>query len=487
MKPLLAVEAMLLMISCSKILPEFPDLTPEPKQTNSMLSFKVVAGKDTINANITDTLISIIVPEDSNRVTAALFTSSGVTVSVDGVEQTSGISINNFKKPVVYTVKSANGSIRSYAVHIRFFTGLPVLRITTEGAVSDRDNYVKGTIDFNGNLDYHDAKYLVGIRGRGNSTWWQAKKPYKIKLDNKSTLLNMPADKEWALLANYFDNSLVRNDVALELGERMNMAWTPRRRFVEVFLNNEYIGNYLLTETVKTGSDRLNIEVMSKNKPGGYLLEADFNQDAEKFFVTNSGVRFSFKEPELPTDNQFSAVKKEIQDLEDAVADYKDVTNVIDMDSWIKWTIVEEVMRNRDGVLFGSDFFYKENGKFKFGPLWDFDLSSGGYNENVPEGWYVNHGNIVGGLFRYHEYYRQRYKEIWNQNHDKILDILNYIDRQSVYLKHSQKLNHQRWPTIGSETYPGQVVNDSYESEIQYLKDFLRKRISWMNAEINKF
>ena len=163
------------------------------------------------------------------------------------------------------------------------------------------------------------------------------------------------------------------------------------------------------------------------------------------------------------------------------------VSDVADIDSWIKWTIVEEVMRNRDGVLFGSDFLYKEDGKFKFGPLWDFDLSSGGYEGNVPEGWYVNHGNIIGGLFQYHDYYRKRYKEIWNQYHGKITGILDYIDEQNAFLERSQKRNHERWQTIGTETYTGQVLNGSYNSEIQYLKNFLSKRISWMDAEINKF
>lgn len=90
----------------------------------------------------------------------------------------------------------------------------------------------------------------MGIRGRGNSTWGFPKKPWKVKLKEKASLLGMPADKEWALLANYADRTLLRNVTVMHLSEICNFPWTPRMRSVEVYLNNAYQGVYTLLRTI---------------------------------------------------------------------------------------------------------------------------------------------------------------------------------------------------------------------------------------------
>ena len=90
-------------------------------------------------------------------------------------------------------------------------------------------------------------------------TWILPKKPYKLKLDSKASLLGMPAGKTWVLLANYDDKSLLRDQVAFEVGRRVGMAWTPNSRFVELFLNGQYEGNYQLTEEIKIDNNRVNI------------------------------------------------------------------------------------------------------------------------------------------------------------------------------------------------------------------------------------
>src|SRR5690606_4215333 len=101
---------------------------------------------------------------------------------------------------------------------------------------------------------------ITEVKGRGNSTWGMPKKPYRIKLDEKAPLLEMPTDKSWTLLANYGDQSLLRNDVAFEVSRRLELEYTPRQRFVELFLNGEYMGNYTLTEHVKESEDRIPID-----------------------------------------------------------------------------------------------------------------------------------------------------------------------------------------------------------------------------------
>ena len=143
---------------------------------------------------------------------------------------------------------------------------LPVLDLTTENAapiVSETD-YVTGSMSITppASSTYPVFSGTMQIKGHGNTTWSLPKKPYKVKLDTKAGLLGMPSGKDWVLLANYDDKSLLRDQVAFEAGRRVGMAWTPNSQFVEVFLNGQYQGNYQLTEEIKIDKHRVNIPEM---------------------------------------------------------------------------------------------------------------------------------------------------------------------------------------------------------------------------------
>ena len=159
---------------------------------------------------------------------------------------------------------------------------IPIVRIDTKGKpILDKKNYVDGTISISDPeglySDVYEFKADMGIRGRGNSTWSFPKKPWKVKLDEKASLLGMPADKEWALLANYADRTLIRNIVAMKLSEICGFSWTPRMRSVEVYLNNEYQGVYTLCEHKKVSKDRVDIDVGEENDNSGDAVTGGFN------------------------------------------------------------------------------------------------------------------------------------------------------------------------------------------------------------------
>jgi hypothetical protein len=116
-------------------------------------------------------------------------------------------------------------------------TGLPVVQIWTDNAapVVDKDNYVKGCLRItDGSVMPYGQGLVYGtikIKGRGNTTWNMPNKGYRIKLDSAAAVLDMPAHKDWVLLANYADKSLMRNAVAMELSRLAGFAWTPRLRY----------------------------------------------------------------------------------------------------------------------------------------------------------------------------------------------------------------------------------------------------------------
>lgn len=152
------------------------------------------------------------------------------------------------------------------------------------------DNY---TCEYTGKKAKGGTYQLEYIRGRGNSTWGVDKKPYKIKLDKKADLLGMGKNKHWVLLANYYDNSLLRNKITYWLGSQLNMPFTPKSEPVDVVMNGEYYGSYFLCEHVRVGKTRVNIDDLEANEDamhetqepfitGGYLLSLEPYGNEEK-------------------------------------------------------------------------------------------------------------------------------------------------------------------------------------------------------------
>lgn len=197
----------------------------------------------------------------SNKSLIATFNTTGTSVIVNGVVQQTGVTSNDFSRPLTFTVKAADNTTKDYTLQLFTFTGLPILYIETENPVVSKDDYVKGHMTIDANTKYPQAvtDMQLEMRGRGSSTWNMPKKPYRIKLNTKTEMLGMPAAKKWVLLANFADKTLLRNYLALEIGRRFEAAFTPRARFVEVILNGEFMGNYLLTDQVEVGATRVNI------------------------------------------------------------------------------------------------------------------------------------------------------------------------------------------------------------------------------------
>ena len=212
-------------------------------------------------------------------------------------------------------------SITAYAS-----TGIPQIDITIDESFVpiydmngdvDHDTECYGSIDIRvpkgynsgyqeeGQTEYTGGHYeLDYIRGRGNSTWSTEKKPYKIKLENEENLFGMGTNKHWALIANYYDNSLIRNRITYFLGERLGMEYTPQLVPVDVFMNGTYLGNYYLCEQVRIGNSRVDIgdleeiSVDETNITGGYLLGLNPYGNEEGYtFVTTNGMNFVVDSP----------------------------------------------------------------------------------------------------------------------------------------------------------------------------------------------
>ena len=170
---------------------------------------------------------------------------------------------------------------------------IPTVHITTEGgkAIDSKEDYVKASFRFEDPSRFYtdeESLEVTGqIKGRGNTTWGMPKKPYRIKLDEKTDLFGSPGDKDWILLANYSDKTLLRNIMAMEISRVCGMSWTPRMLSVEVYLNGKYIGVYTFCDHKEVAKDRVNIEVASETElEGGYYLELEEAMDEPVCFKT---------------------------------------------------------------------------------------------------------------------------------------------------------------------------------------------------------
>jgi hypothetical protein len=374
--------------------------------------------------------------------------------------------------------------------------------------INSKDHYVEADITVAGeNFEIRDK---ANIRLRGNTTLWVDKKSYKIKFENKQNLLGMGSDKEWALLANYFDPTHLRNYYAYKLAIALGLEYSCECEFVEVYINNEYNGLYLLTETVKTSEERVNIELKTDTAETPFLLELDMKLvddnpnyretiDDEMFLIDNSknnnkiypfGTKYpkSFKDI---SDEQYDYIKNYISETYQSVrnGNYKEY---IDIDSFINYFLIQELFMNPD-LDYSSVYLYKPYGeKLKFGPIWDFDLSSGnaGYVKGYShDKWMkdINGGSyLFNELYKYDEFkdlFRNRYE---NVNLDIIPALIDSIEYNYKYLKQYSKKDNKKWNVLNDDNWarPSHLVGISYKEQVDYFKDYLFLHNIWIKENI---
>ncbi len=371
---------------------------------------------------------------------------------------------------------------------------LPVLRIETEGRapVLDRENYVRATMTLDPNGS-GVAPYTgtLDIRGRGNTTWLAPKKPYRLRLDTKSALMGIASNRHWALLANYNDKSQLRTYAASEVSQATDLDFTPSYRHVEVILNGRYDGVYQLTEHIRTGSDRVDIEEMGPEDnsgvelTGGYLMEVDerLEQNFEPGFRTQHRVPVVVKEPDPMTPEQRAYITAHVAAFEtalfspsfaDPVTGYR---RYLDEQAFADHYLVHEIARNQD-TFFSSTFFTKERGddRLVFGPMWDFDLSMGvpGAPRTLePTGWaHRNASPWVARIFA-DPGFTTTLEQRWAALAPQIADLPDRIEALGDSLQ----------PAIGNDEARWGYTLDSQDTP-QYVADWLRIRLDWMGGTL---
>ncbi len=413
-------------------------------------------------------------------------------------------------KPVQLLTKSGN---REFTFEFKKVTSnIPKLYITTENgrAIPWPDKtFINATL----RIEDPDLKYgnvasqtiPMEIRGRGNSTWGNpdfVKKPYKMKFTEKARILGMSESRQWVLLANYSDKSLLRNALAFKLSEMAGLPWTPKWRPVEVYLNGDYRGLYQLAEEIRVGSERLEMDVVAPSASsgdaitGGYFLRID-NRPLERgespTFRTSKGMPVSFLSPEAEeiTTAQVNYIKNYVITAESLVygSPYADYSQWIDVRSFIYYFFINELAKNQDGRLDLSTYMWKPYmGKLGIACIWDFDIAFGncdyhGSGSNGYTGWWIRDARWFEAMFKSQTFVNQVTAE-WNEFYPKLPEAEAEIREWAYELENAINRNYVKFPTLNRQVWPNVVVLGNYQAELDYMLGFFENRAAWMNARI---
>ena len=344
--------------------------------------------------------------------------------------------------------------------------------------------------------DYISSRYELGefsggckIRGRGNTTWVTRelfKRPYLVKLDEARPLLGQMAAQKWVLMANTADKTSLRNSYARFLATQVwnRMRWTPDASFVALFLNGKFNGLYELTEKIEYASISL--------PEDSFLAVVNDRLNKEYNFTTTNGTKISIRMKDKTT-GEYDRMRHTVQAAEDALfaedfAKDSGWRRFLDEDSFVDWYLVNEFTKNHDARFQASCWFYFDSSSQKIfmGPIWDFDLSCGNIRWHTcddPEGFFVNSEQWYKRLFEDETFFvkvRQRYA----QTRQQLSLSLEWLQSEADRIKPLVELNDTVWHNIGHRQWPhapGWKDRKTYESEVAYMMDFLKKRKAWFD------
>ncbi len=377
---------------------------------------------------------------------------------------------------------------------------LPVMFINTEGAVpiTSKEEYVYADyyVDNMGiegieNVGSQDAPQLMEIRGRGNYTWSDFdKKPYRIKLDQKTPLLGMKRNKHFALLAHPDDKlGFLRNTVGFEISRRLGLAWTPAQQPVEVVLNGDYLGLYMLTEIIRVEPDRVNITEQANYETnrflitGGWLVEIDNYLEEEQIRTVEgngNSIWSTYKSPELLSDEQRTYLTGLINTANAAIY-VNDKTNnswekYIDPDTLACFYLTQELLDDTES-FHGSCYWHKENGdstKIMFGPVWDF----GNAFHRTPNRFIYDQPAFtqtwIGEIAKF-PHFQEIVLKHWNRYvrmHHKSMD--EFIDDFIGKIYYAAMSDAARWPQYGNPD----ILNDR-----DTFKSYFHSKYSWLASQ----
>ncbi|MBN2775576.1 MAG: CotH kinase family protein [Prolixibacteraceae bacterium] len=410
-------------------------------------------------------------------------------------------------------------------------SNLPIVVINTNGiTIPDEPKLVAhmGIINNPGQINnindpFNEYDGKIGIETRGSSTQMFEKKSYGIELrdengaDMDTTLLGMPSEEDWILYGPYMDKSLLRNVVTFTLDGALG-HYSPRCRYVEMVLNNEYVGLYVLMEKIKRDKNRVDIAKLKMDDnegeelTGGYIIKIDktTGEGGDGFYsdFANKNNMYSLYQYEYPKPFEITGEQKEyisdyVHSFENAIYN-NDFTlesgyrRYIDINSFVDYQIINELSRNVDAYRL-STFYYKDkNERLNIGPVWDFNLGYG--NANYYTAWSEQGFQFLTDIgedywqnpfyweqFKKDPFYCNRIIERWQELRENVLSnerVFYVVDSLTSLIAAASGRNFQKWNILGQYVWPNYYIGPSWQAEVNWMKNWLSTRLDWLDGNI---
>ncbi len=423
---------------------------------------------------------------------------SDTEVRIDGILLHDGMSCEGFEEGVSHSLTFMN-----YDGSLTFLRsgGMPTMHIdTASGSMeyihSKKGNEETGSMRLytpDGAVDFFGD--IAAINGRGNYTWleWD-KKPYSIQLTSEADILGMGSASKWILLANAADSSDMRNKIVFDFADKAGLAYTPETQWVDLYLNGEYAGLYLLAERIEVHGERVNI---SSNGSFIVSMELDSRLESQNYthVVTDNDQALRIIYPSNAANESLESIGKTMQSVENAIVADSGVDpltsatwqELIDVDSWVMKYLLEEVFGNVDGG-FMSQYFYLDgndsSGRVYAGPAWDYDQTMGcedTWQIANPNAFFANQLRTKDGynapwfysLYQKEEFYEKMtdaYQTVFLPLIDQLLSERLYDYAARIETAHA--MNAIRWQDEGEDAL----------AHAEYIKNYMTDRISFLSS-----
>jgi len=413
-------------------------------------------------------------------------------------------------------------------------SNLPIIVLNTNGkailddpkVMADMGIIYNGAGLSNNVLDaYNHYNGKVGIEIRGQSSQQFPMKSYGFELWNSSgasinkSLFGLPEESDWILYAPYNEKTLLHNFLAYTFSRQMG-HWASNCRYVELLLNGEYKGIYILMEKIKKSDERVNISKLKRTDisgdavTGGYIFSIDKQANGwySAYAAGQGSIQFSYVYPKETNivAAQKNYLKLYVDSFENALNSntFQDKINgwriFADENSFIDYFLVNEVSRNVDGYRLSS-FFYKDKaskkGKIFAGPVWDYDLAfrNANYcNGSDTNGWSYQFNTICPADFWQVPFWWNRLMNVtafqnnlccrWKLLRQTVFSTANtnaLIDSVATLTAQARERHFKQWPVLGQYIWPNPLpIANSYEGELQTLKTWLAARIGWLDKNL---
>ena len=428
------------------------------------------------------------------------FIFNGDYVTIDGREAVSSKTTFDFSSERILVVHSGEQT-KEYTVVVSAYTGLPTLWAETNArSLSEANQYYKATISLQDNAGYGGKGGLPETAGRimaqgflryyekmidwsGDIEW--GKNDYKLNFTDAVSLLNMPAHKDWQMVPNVYDITMLHNQTAFYMSTISKFDYTPRYHYVDLMFNGRYAGTYMLGETLDGSSSRVNVG------SDGYILSIGSNTTGSTFATAHLEQPVSILYPTSQPASVVNYIANFVREAEGVLfsSDFADESYgwryYMDENSFVDWYLINEIAKNQSGAFNSNCIMnYRRGSKLKMGPVWDFEKAFGDAGSTGATGFVIKNASWFKRLFK-DPAFVSKVKERFAYYNAHQEDILKSINENAQYLKYAIQEDDTKWDTFLKYKSSEENTWVLYQGQVSSMKSWLVERMSWLKEQFD--